>query len=66
MQRETTAMTNTIPSRLAFEAREDRLNQLYKKLGRNDLRRDLTPLELFRLKEYGSIHFESAEATRKR
>ena len=30
------------------------------------LRYDLTPQEMFRLKEYGSIHFESAGATRKR
>ncbi len=35
-------------------------------IGPRPLRRDLTPLELFRLEEYGSIHFESAGATRKR
>jgi hypothetical protein len=29
-------------------------------------RAGLTPQELFRLEEYGSIHFESAGATRKR
>ena len=65
-------MTDTIPSRLVFEAREERLNQLCKNLGRNDLRSDLTEAEKAEAPEHlskgriGRIEFKSVGATRKR
>jgi hypothetical protein len=58
-------------AKLRAETRQSRINRgadpnTGLKLTERHLRRDLTPQELFRLEEYGSIHFESAGATRKR
>jgi hypothetical protein len=62
-QREIKAMTHAqFIEQLADEILSDEAKAAF---GR-PLRSDLTPQELFRLEEYGSIHFDSAGATRKR